>query len=113
MLFLTTIIKMPVYHIVLFKLKPNVLPDQIAEWSKLATQMVGKIPGLLEFYANHPLTQTAKRAKGYDMGVVAILETPADILPYGEHPAHQEVHKLREQLCSETLVYDLEFEPSA
>lgn len=81
--------------------------------------------GLVEFHANPPLAQTANRAKGYDMGLVAILEKPEQVLTYGEHPAHQEylpqnenywrrinanrVHKLREQLCDDTLAYDFEF----
>jgi hypothetical protein len=50
----------------------------------------GKNAGLLEFYANSPLAMTASRAKGYDMGVVAILEKPEHVQTYGTHPAHQE-----------------------
>lgn len=37
-----------------------------------------------------PLAVTAARAKGYDMGLVAVLEKPEQVLPYGTHPAHLE-----------------------
>ncbi|KAJ0413413.1 stress responsive A/B barrel domain protein [Aspergillus carlsbadensis] len=100
---------MPVFHIVLFRLRPGVSAAQLEEWSKLGKAMVGKIPGLLEFYANPPLAMTASRAKGYDMGVVAILEKPEHVQTYGAHPAHQEVHNIREQLCEDTLAYDMEY----
>ena len=44
----------------------------------------------MKFDAGAPLAVTAERAKGYDMTVVAILERPEDVVPYGLHPAHQE-----------------------
>lgn len=52
---------------------------------------------------------TASRAKGYDMGLVAILDKPEDVPGYAAHPAHQAVHRLREELCEDTLAYDMEF----
>lgn len=46
--------------------------------------------GLLEFHANPPVAMTASRAKGYNMGLVAILEKPSDLQVYATHPAHLE-----------------------
>ncbi|KAL7901871.1 hypothetical protein HDV63DRAFT_378083 [Trichoderma sp. SZMC 28014] len=100
---------MPVYHVVLFKLKPNISKAQLAEWSELGAAMVGKIPGLLKWDANPPLPVTAHRAQGFDMGLIAILEKPEDVQTYSKHPAHQCVHEIRETICSETLAYDFEF----
>ncbi|RFU73438.1 stress responsive a b barrel domain [Trichoderma arundinaceum] len=100
---------MPVYHIVLFKLKPNINKAQLSEWSELGAAMVGKIPGLLKWDANPPLPVTAYRAQGYDMGLIAVLEKPEDVVNYGKHPAHQRVHEMREAFCSQTLAYDFEF----
>jgi len=71
--------------------------------------MVGQIPGLLEFHSNPPLTMTAHRALGYDMGIVVVLETAKDLEVFGPHPAHQLVHELRVKLCDESLAYDMEF----
>ncbi|GJP90870.1 hypothetical protein AnigIFM56816_011771 [Aspergillus niger] len=100
---------MPVFHVVLFRLKPGVPASELEAWARLGKAMVGKIPGLLEFHANPPLAMTASRAKGYDMGLVAILEKPSDLQVYATHPAHLELHEKREQLCEDTLAYDLEY----
>jgi hypothetical protein len=84
--------------------------------------------------ANGPLPISVPRAKGFDMGIVAVLEKPEHVASYAVHPAHLEydrhlryesrlrrpiscritnyllrVHKLREELCDDTLAYDLEF----
>ncbi|KAH8426162.1 hypothetical protein N8T08_009872 [Aspergillus melleus] len=100
---------MPVYHIVLFRLKQGVTPSQLENWSRVSQAMVGKIPGLVSLKTNQPLPISVPRAKGFDMGLVAVLETPAHVEGYAVHPAHLEVHKLREELCEDTLAYDLEF----
>ncbi|OJJ87452.1 Dabb family protein [Aspergillus glaucus CBS 516.65] len=98
---------MPVFHIVLFRLKPGVSKTDVDRWCQMGKGMVGKIPGLLEFHANVPFPATAERGKGFGMGLVAILEKPEHVLSYGIHPAHQEVHRIREELCEDTLAYDL------
>jgi hypothetical protein len=36
-----------------------------------------------------PLESTASRAKGFDFGLVALLEKPEDVKVYAEHPVHQ------------------------
>lgn len=41
------------------------------------------------------------------MGLMTVMETEADVLAYATHPAHLKVHKIREALCHETLVYDM------
>ncbi|KAL2813681.1 hypothetical protein BJX63DRAFT_211255 [Aspergillus granulosus] len=102
---------MPVYHIVLFRLKSGVTTAQLSTWTSLAQSMVGKIPGLVSLKAGGPLPICVPRAKGFDMALVAILEKPEDVAGYAVHPAHLEVHKMREELCEDTLAYDLEFEP--
>ncbi|KAL5342365.1 hypothetical protein BJX70DRAFT_394955 [Aspergillus crustosus] len=100
---------MAVYHIVLFRLKQSVTPAQVQNWVSIAESMVGIIPGLVSLKAGQPLPISIPRAKGFDMGIVAVLEKPEDLAGYAVHPAHLEVHKLREELCEDTLAYDLEF----
>ncbi|EAW07574.1 uncharacterized protein ACLA_022880 [Aspergillus clavatus NRRL 1] len=100
---------MTVYHIVLFRLKPGVTQAQIANWGAIAESMVGKIPGLVSLKAGQPLPISVSRAKGFDMGLVAVMESPEHVASYATHPAHLEVQKLREELCEDTLAYDLEF----
>ncbi|OAP60692.1 hypothetical protein AYL99_05694 [Fonsecaea erecta] len=100
---------MPIYHIVLFKLKPGVTGAQVAAWGAQAKAMVGQIPGLRKLEINTPLPSTAHRGQGFNCGLVAILDKAEDVKVYAEHPAHLEVHKFREELCDDTLAYDLEY----
>ncbi|KIV78784.1 hypothetical protein PV11_06394 [Exophiala sideris] len=100
---------MPIYHIVLFKLKPGVTPGQISEFVTVAKGMVGKVPGLRKLEANTPHISTAHRGQGFNMGIVAILDKGEDIKVYAEHPAHLEVQDIRMKICDDALAYDLEY----
>lgn len=46
--------------------------------------------GLLSLEANKPLPISVPRAKGFDMGIVAVLEKPEDVATYAVHPVHLE-----------------------
>ncbi|PWY89703.1 hypothetical protein BO94DRAFT_534450 [Aspergillus sclerotioniger CBS 115572] len=96
---------MPIFHIVLFRLKKGVSASEVEAWNELGRGMVGKIPAAHQ----PPLAMTASRAKGFDMGLVAIMEKPEDLQIYANHPDHLKVQELREKLCDDALAYDLEF----
>ncbi|KAJ5682309.1 hypothetical protein N7462_005474 [Penicillium macrosclerotiorum] len=81
---------MPVYHIVLFRLKQGVTTAQLSAWSQKAKDMVGQIPGLVSLQCGEPLPISIPRAQGFNMGLVAVLEKPDDIATYAVHPAHLE-----------------------
>ncbi|KAK3046351.1 hypothetical protein LTR09_012167 [Extremus antarcticus] len=102
---------MPVYHIALFKLKEDADPKKVREWQDLACGMVGQVPGLLDLQAAPPLELTAPMAKGFDMGVVVVLDYLESLATFFTHPSHDEVNALYEQVCdhSSTLGYDIEF----
>ena len=100
---------------------------QLSELRRLGEEMVGQIPGthcsdierrstklidhsslgLKSFQMGAVLASTAHRAQGFDMGLMTVMETEEDVLAYAPHPAHQKVHKLRETLCHDTIVYDM------
>ena len=61
----------------------------IDEMRTAGTAMVGVIPGLKSFHLGPPLTSTAHRARGYDMGLITVLDTEEQVLAYASHPAHQ------------------------
>jgi hypothetical protein len=46
--------------------------------------------GLVSLQANQPLPISIPRAKGFDMGLVAVLEKAEDVVTYATHPAHLE-----------------------
>lgn len=47
-----------------------------------------KLQGLQKIDMGPPIPATAARAKGFDMGLIAILDKPEDLKGYAEHPAH-------------------------
>ncbi|PVH70741.1 hypothetical protein DL98DRAFT_472366 [Cadophora sp. DSE1049] len=100
---------MPIYHIVAFRLRPGITAEKINSFKSLAKQMKGKIPGLIDLHTNTLIPATAARAKGFDMVLVAIMETSDDaLLAYAKHPAHLVLHAIREEICDETLAFDIE-----
>ena len=48
-----------------------------------------RVAGLIKIDIGAPLESTASRAKGFDFGLVALLEKPDDVKVYAEHPEHQ------------------------
>lgn len=46
--------------------------------------------GLISLHTNPPLPISVPRAKGFDMGLVAVLESPEHVASYATHPAHLE-----------------------
>ena len=69
--------------------------------------LLTQISGLQSFNMGPVLGSTAHRAQGYDYGIMTVMDTEADVLAYAPHPAHQKVHKIREALCTETIVFDM------
>jgi len=100
---------MTVYHIVLFKLKPGTPAEKVEEIKAAGYAMVGQVPGLSKIDFAPPLESTAHRSKGFDLGLVAILEKPEDVAVYVAHPAHVKVNSLREAITEDALAYDLVF----
>jgi hypothetical protein len=83
---------MPIYHIVLFRLKPHITATspEVAKFTSIAKAMVGKIPGLSKLDVGPPEPSTAARGQGFNMGLVAILDRRETIKVYAEHDAHLE-----------------------
>ncbi|KAI5309280.1 hypothetical protein KEM55_003613 [Ascosphaera atra] len=100
---------MTVYHIVLFKLKQGVPADDVEHLQSMIGEMAGKIPGLKSIHSNPPVSATAVRAKGYDLGLVAVLEDPTYLPLYSDHPVHQEVLDYIKPRVDDVLAYDMEF----
>ncbi|RMZ77325.1 hypothetical protein DV737_g4409, partial [Chaetothyriales sp. CBS 132003] len=81
---------MTVYHIVLIRLRPTTTAAQASAWEKLIKAMVGQVPGLQRVEVGPPHASTAHRSKGFNLGLVAVLDDADSIKVYAEHPAHLE-----------------------
>ncbi|ORY26973.1 hypothetical protein BCR39DRAFT_246027 [Naematelia encephala] len=57
--------------------------------------MVGQVPGLISVESGHGLVSTLHRGKGYNYGVVAILEKGDDVAVYAAHPSHLKTTEAR------------------
>lgn len=56
----------------------------------LANQSRFLLAGLISLHTNPPLPISVPRAKGFNMGLVAVLELPEHVAGYAAHPAHLE-----------------------
>ncbi|KAF9893006.1 hypothetical protein FE257_012417 [Aspergillus nanangensis] len=102
---------MGVYHIVLFRLKPNYEKSLLDHWKNQVHGLVGVVPGLKHVDVGAPLPATAEKAKGFNVSLVAVLEKPEDALIYAEHPEHERIIKeCRPRLFDEVLICDMEFQ---
>ncbi|KKK20037.1 RNA binding protein [Aspergillus ochraceoroseus] len=73
------------------------LPPQARRHPRPARNMVPacpgngrNVPGLVSLKTGQPLPICVPRARGFDMGIVAVMERPEDVAEYAVHPAHLE-----------------------
>ncbi len=77
-----------VYHIVMWKFKPEIAEEQKPElkaaMKEHLTGLVGQVPGLLSLeFVEEPIPSST-----HDIALVSTLEKAGDIAVYGSHPAH-------------------------
>ena len=80
-----------VYHIVMWKFRPEVADEEKAmrkqAMKENLTSLVGKVPGLLSLeFVESPIPSST-----HDIALVSTLEKAEDIAVYAKHPAHVEV----------------------
>ncbi|KAI1258858.1 hypothetical protein F5Y18DRAFT_412014 [Xylariaceae sp. FL1019] len=100
---------MPIIHIGLFKVRPDVTQEALTAWLAIGNAMAEKIPGLAKVEANTPLPGSESKAQGYNLGVVVTLETMKDLEVFATHPAHDELKLAGKELfAGPPLVYEFE-----
>lgn len=77
-----------VYHIVMWKFKPEVADEEKAMRKQAMKEnlasLVGKVPGLLSLeFVESPIPSST-----HDIALVSTLEKAEDIAVYAKHPAH-------------------------
>ncbi|KAL7418789.1 hypothetical protein Q5752_006472 [Cryptotrichosporon argae] len=98
---------MPLHHIVLLKLKPAVPPAALAAFTHAARAMLGAIPCVRAVDVGPGLPATAHLGKGYDYGVIAVLEAAEDLPAYVAHPAHKRTMEARLEVSDDFLAFDI------
>ncbi|KAJ9640679.1 uncharacterized protein PV06_02412 [Exophiala oligosperma] len=101
---------MTVYHIALFKCKPDIGPQELSRFAQFAKTMLGQIPGMLAVEFGEALEFTKPFTHGFDVGAVVTLSKPEDIGVFAKHPLHDGLMKLRDEFFEEDmLLLDFKF----
>ncbi|KAF9884534.1 hypothetical protein FE257_001479 [Aspergillus nanangensis] len=98
---------MPVYRVVLFRMKGDATEEQKLLFIRDAKKLREEIPGVLSLEVGPALDM--HRTKGYDMGIVLQLETAAHLEKFASHPGHVRLHYMREAMCEDSLAFNLEY----
>ncbi|KAM0746059.1 hypothetical protein T439DRAFT_360638 [Meredithblackwellia eburnea MCA 4105] len=99
------------YHVVLYKLLPTCTPEQVATFATMCEAMVGVIPGLISLDIGYGIEATKHMAQGYDLGIVAVLQSVEYLNVYQEHPAHKSVLEALTPLRTPGTAANFDFYP--
>ncbi|KAN0099059.1 hypothetical protein V8E51_012834 [Hyaloscypha variabilis] len=115
---------------VLFRVREQHDAELFEYWRTQVHGLVGIVPGTyLTFSASpaarnsfstskglkyvdvgSPIPETADRTKGFNVSLVAVLDTAADAIVYATHPAHEKIiQECRDKLFEDLLICDMEF----
>lgn len=94
-------------HIVLFKLKSDIRPDDIKKLAEELESLKRKIPGITEYSWGSNVSPEHK-SKGYTHGFIMTFENEDYRNRYLSHPAHTEcVTKYLYPIYEDVLVFDI------
>lgn len=103
---------MPVRHIVLIKVRPEVSASQVQIAFQPLADLKGVIPGLVSFHGG-PNTSPESASQGYNYGFEMEFADAAARDGYLPDPRHREaaaaMRAVRETAPGSTLVFDLEY----
>ncbi|KAJ6103566.1 hypothetical protein N7486_003788 [Penicillium sp. IBT 16267x] len=98
---------MPVYRIILFRLKPHATEAQKSAFFEESHKLKGVIPGIVSLELGPAMDMA--RTKGFDYGIVLCLEGPEYLDIFAKHPAHLKLHDIREEMCDDSLAFNIQF----
>lgn len=96
-----------IQHIVLFKIKPEVTPEKIADlFSKLA-ELQQLIPGLT-YFAGGPYSSSEGLNQGYTHGFMMTFEGASARDAYLPHPEHERIKEVLLPCTDSIIAFDFE-----
>lgn len=90
-------------HIVLFKFKDEVPPEERRAFIARLKQLPQQIAEIKEFEIGEDITRAAR---SYDLALVATYEDEEALRRYAEHPDHLPVVELSRRLCQHIVAVD-------
>ncbi|GAA4431491.1 hypothetical protein GCM10023188_19080 [Pontibacter saemangeumensis] len=92
-------------HVVAFKFKPGVTPEQMAKVTGDFRDLKGKVPQILAFEGG-PDVSLQKKSGGFTHCFIVTVRDEEALAAYGTHPDHQAFSKSADPLLAEVMVVD-------
>ena len=92
-------------HIVAFKYKPEVTPEQMEKITTHFRSLKAEIPQIIDFEGGADIALEKKKGK-YTHCFVVTVKNEKDLATYGAHPAHKAFSKSVDPLLAEVMVVD-------
>lgn len=98
-----------IQHIVLFKFKPEVSPDQIDHIFTNLAELKDLVPGIISFNGG-PYSSPEGLNQGYTHGLIITFETAAHRDAYLPHPEHERVKAIILNYLDDVIAFDFNIE---
>jgi hypothetical protein len=98
-----------IQHIVLFKFKPEVSPDQIDQVFTNIAELKDLIPGIIAFNGG-PYSSPEGLNQGYTHGLIITFETAAHRDAYLPHPEHEKAKAIILNYLDDLIAFDFNIE---
>ncbi len=92
-------------HVVAFKFKPQITPEQMQKATADFHKLKAKIPQIIEFEGGADIAFQKKDGK-YTHCFVVTVSNEKDLATYGEHPVHKAFSKSVDPLLAEVMIVD-------
>ncbi|QMU29540.1 Dabb family protein [Adhaeribacter radiodurans] len=92
-------------HVVAFKFKPGITPEQMQKATKDFLQLKTRIPQIMELEGGPDVAIQNKNGKFTHCFVVTV-KNQEDLNTYGEHPIHKAFSQSVDPLLAEVMVVD-------
>ncbi|KAG1792916.1 stress responsive A/B barrel domain-containing protein [Suillus plorans] len=97
---------MTIHHIVLYKFKPEVTPEQKQGVRDSVSALLSQIPAIQSIITGE--TVYNHLGHGFDEGVIFLFESQAKLNEYRSHKAHIDYQGLAKPLTEGLLIFDIE-----
>ncbi|KAG1792917.1 stress responsive A/B barrel domain-containing protein [Suillus plorans] len=97
---------MTIHHIVLYKFKPEVTPEQKQGVRDSASALPSQIPAIQSLITGE--TVYNHLGHGFDEGVIFLFESQAKLNEYRPHKALDDYRAFFEPLLEDLLIFDIE-----
>lgn len=92
-------------HIIFFKFKPSITETEIGKLEAGLGALPGKIPEIREYEMGRDIVRSER---AFDFALVSSFDDMESVRRYREHPEHQKVLKLIDEICSSIRSVDFE-----